>query len=1317
MALKDDIKKTLNKPAPKWAQVLPGGNRSKVPDVSVFTEKLAKTPTIDVSKNIKNPVGRAVASIGEGMVNIPSKLMRNYGQTFTDIGNGNIYTGKGARQFLARTGENALDVLSMGKGKAAVQLGGKFANGAVPFSEILKQSVRQGAKTGGLYGAGYGLTGELQKDQTSARQVLYQALQNGAIGSVFGGIIGGGLPVAGALPGAVRNSLANRRPGAITKEVIPPHYVPSNETAPFNLKTMRAYPKPGYRVSGTNVAGPNGTRISPVDKLLPEQVVERGRKTPTVRDLVGQVREALPRPGMSIQAVDDPLLQEARKYKSAEKFVKKNDPVQYELYKVHKFGGNPWETENIIRVNLFPKEIVKGKGITKNRLLDILKESYDKGYDNVRPSLGIWTKDGKAFMETLVRDGYIDKNYTVLPKIKEWETKSQLTDIWNKANKNVEIQPLYTEALKYKSAEEFVNGFVKSPLSNVERARKTVSERFTLGDNPNVRFEVQKTGRVFVPKIGKYYSKNEAKNLHSSYEQIPEIKVDFVNETSDRINREAVGTGSNLSEIVGNYKSQLTDIWKKAQGDNGKTLKDLGKEVIEALPRPGMSIQDVSKQRGFAETVSRSPLTDKKVVSLLQDANYTPEKNDALVQRATALVENDIDKATEIALRGDDNMSVATASELIKKYQNDGNFTAAANLTKEIATKLTDAGRFIQAASLYNRLTPQGILRYANNELAPHGLELDENDVKVLTEMAKKAGSLTGEDKIIATGKMLQKVQELVPSSFMDKLVTVWKAGLLTNPTTHIANVGGNVTMTGLEAIKDIPATGLDMAASLFTGKRTKTLPSLGAMGSGAWQGAKKAGTFLKTGVDVDQTLGKIDYKQVNIPPVLKQYTQAVFRTLGATDKVFKETLLKKSLHEQAVVDGINRGLSGAQLAEHAKNLYQNPSIQMVETATKDALYGTFNSPNKAAQALGNSAAMNVVAPFKRTPMNIANTILDYSPIGIAKTAYRGVNGSGQRDVVEGLSRALVGSGIIGAGYGLGEAGKMTGNYPQNETERNLWEATGRQPGALKVDDNWQSLNRVSPVGNLLSIGSGMADLGRIKPENVPLAMLSTAGGNLLNQTYLQGVSSLLNAVQDPKRYASSWAENLAKGVIPSVVGAAARYVDPTKRQTNSIGEAVQSRIPGMSQSLLPKVDVFGRKIQNESNPFINPFNTTKAKDTPVTNEIWRLYKNYAGVSLGDPNQSASIGQGLKVELTPEEYTSYQQKTGGVFGNLLNTLISSKQYKGLSDYDKSKAINETVSKVRQMWVMQNARSLQGFPDVYNQIQRQVKLRTPSFFTK
>jgi len=815
---------------------------------------------------------------------------------------------------------------------------------------------------------------------------------------------------------------------------------------------------------------------------------------------------------------------------------------------------------------------------------------------------------------------------------------------------------------------------------------------------------------------------NAFKNRKSVGELIPRHEVPvgifdtgFEQDTANKLR----GLGYQVKVVhgVGKGKSSVS-VTIPEQVQNGQSrLQDVLGQVGEAFPRPGMSVMDVSrKQRGFAETVAQSQMTNKKVVSMLQDANYTPQKNDELVRRATSIVENDIDRATDIALNGDDNMSIATASELIKKFQNDGNFTAAANLTKEVAAKLTEAGRYIQAASLYNRLTPQGIVRYAQQELSKEGLTLNGGQAKVLTDLAKKAGSLKGEEQVIATQKMLDKVREMIPSKFADQLVTVWKAGLLTNPTTHIANVGGNTTMLGLETLKDYPATVLDAIASLATGKRTKTTPSYRAIGSGVVSGAKKAFTYAKTGVDVDETLGKIDYKKVNLPPVIKQYTEFVFRMLGATDKFFKETLLKKSLMEQAKVDGINRGLSGKALRDHANNLFQNPSIDMVKNATEEALYGTFNSRNALTEKLGNSAAVNVVAPFKRTPTNIGARILDYSPYGIGKGFVQGVKGN-QKGFAENVARGAIGTGIGALGYGLGKAGQMTGNYPSNETERALWEAEGRQPGALKVGGSYYGLNRISPVGNILATGAGMADLGRIKPENVPGAMAAVAGKNLLGQTYLQGVSGALNALQDPNRSAATWVENLAKGVIPSIIGAGARAIDPYQRQVNSIGEAVQSRIPGLSQNLLPKVDAFGRKLQNESNPFFDPFNTKKDKSDQTTKEIWRLYKNYSGVSLGKPNESVSLGKGLKIDLTPEEFTAYQQRTGGVFKPLLDQVISSKDYRAMSDYDKAKTINNVISKVRQLWVIQNASSLENKGGLLQQIQEQVKLRTPAFYTR
>ena len=74
-----------------------------------------------------------------------------------------------------------------------------------------------------------------------------------------------------------------------------------------------------------------------------------------------------------------------------------------------------------------------------------LEQEYlkSKGYDGVSAS---YSPDGE---QSLIF------NYDKV-KINPVKTKSQLTDIWNKANKNNADDALINEAKKYKSAEEFV---------------------------------------------------------------------------------------------------------------------------------------------------------------------------------------------------------------------------------------------------------------------------------------------------------------------------------------------------------------------------------------------------------------------------------------------------------------------------------------------------------------------------------------------------------------------------------------------------------------------------------------------------------------------------------------------------------------------------------------------------------------------------------------------------------------------------------------------------------------------------------------------
>lgn len=712
------------------------------------------------------------------------------------------------------------------------------------------------------------------------------------------------------------------------------------------------------------------------------------------------------------------------------------------------------------------------------------------------------------------------------------------------------------------------------------------------------------------------------------------------------------------------------------KGDSSYTNSTIGKE----------------KNRGFIDTVRGSQMTDKEVVKAVS-STYTPRETEKLVQEVNKIIKSDVNKAKDIAYAGSSDESVAMSMELIKHYQNQGDFDSAVQIAEDVAQKLTESGRAIQAASIYNRLTPEGIVRYAQKQINTFNkanpkkpIKLTGSQAKELTELSKEAQSLEGEAKAIATQRMLDKVGEFIPSSKVQQAITIWKAGLLTNPSTHIANVTGNATMLGLENIKDIPATGMDILASLFTGKRTKALPSMGAQAQGMGEGIRKASQFAVTGIDPENVLAKVDYQKVNLPPVLKQYTDTVFRALGVGDKIFRQTLFKKSLYELAQVDGINQGLKGQQLVSHIDDLVKQPPVSMVEQATQDALYGTFNSKNMLAeglsrgkQALGRGRAIaDFIMPFTQTPTNVAARIADYSPLGFVKAGAQAVRGSGQRNVVESLGRGITGTGIAGIGYGLGKEGNLSGTMPTNETEKNLWELQGKTPNSVKIGDTWYNMDKLAPLGNVLGMGGQYAQNG---------SLAETAGQTakgLKDMTFLKGMSSAMDALNDPKRYASSYVENSIASLVPSIVAAYARNQDPVKREVNGVSEAIMNRLPGMRQSLLPNRDALGNEVYYEGNQMFSPMRTSSAKNSPVANEIIRLNEMGGSISLSNADKKVGLLGGAKVELTPEQYDQMNKESGGIIQKLVESAINTPQYQNSKPVDQARFIEKVIQKAREL---------------------------------
>jgi hypothetical protein len=432
-------------------------------------------------------------------------------------------------------------------------------------------------------------------------------------------------------------------------------------------------------------------------------------------------------------------------------------------------------------------------------------------------------------------------------------------------------------------------------------------------------------------------------------------------------------------------------------------------------------------------------------------------------------------------------------------------------------------------------------------------------------------------------------VASLRDPSLSEKFTTLWKAGLLTNVTTHVANVAGNASMAALRGLSNVVGTGLDKIISLGTGKRTMTV-SPGAAVGGLGKGAKKGLNILRTGVNPDDFEGKLDIRgNINfgdsiLGKVANGYTRAVFGSLQAEDALFRGMHQSASLANQAKLIAINEGLKGQARQARIAELLENPTDAMKQTAIEEARIATFNNDNIVASKVGQlkagrnkddsfgskvlSTVVDVTMPFVKTPTNVVARIAEYTPLGLLKLAAGQLNKNtrGQKRLVEDLSKVVTGGAVLALGSALANQGMLTGSLPASPSERAQWEAEGKMPNSIKINGRWYQVNKLAPIGFLFALAADNATSGSVAETGLKGLK------NLTDQTFLTGLSGGIKAVTDPEQNAASYAKQTVSSLIPSGLGAIARVIDPTVRTTGGVGEAIQAKIPGLSSSLAPRL-------------------------------------------------------------------------------------------------------------------------------------------------
>jgi hypothetical protein len=611
-------------------------------------------------------------------------------------------------------------------------------------------------------------------------------------------------------------------------------------------------------------------------------------------------------------------------------------------------------------------------------------------------------------------------------------------------------------------------------------------------------------------------------------------------------------------------------------------------------------------------------------------------------------------------------------------------------------------------------------------------------------------------EQLAVFARSLQRATK--PQMFLE----AWINGLLSGPQTHAANMTGNLAVAAVlieerQMASFLPAWGKEPGVALGEAGAMLQGSVLGIV-----DGLRLAAKTLREGQSQFAS-DKYEYLLTkNQQPMRKAITAenlglsgplgtgvdflgnairlpGVF--LGAEDALFKGMAQRMELHAQAYRKASTEGLRGKSFGDRVAELVDSPTEEMVLSASEFADYATFTkelgATGQAAQRFLNSHPMiKVFLPFFRTPTNIMKFVGERTPLGLLSENVRADIARGGATGQLATAKLVNGSLIMGAAAVLSQAGLMTGSGPKNRSQRQLWFQDGWQPYSLNIGGKYYDMSRLEPIGTLMGIAADIAlinefNQGEVEGKDIEdLAVASALAGYQVfsMKSYLAGVGSWMEAINDPDRAGGRVISQLAGSIVPALVNQTNQaYVDPKIRYVRGSVDAIMARIPGLSDKLEARLDIFGREQLRPGRlgpDIASPMRVSEAKKDPVLDEMNRL-----GMAVSMPSRfvmgrppggSGLFGVGEKdspwhgVELKPKEYTLLVKLAGnglkedGEFGNVgaydfLKAAMKAPEYKELPEDPnapmgtKQAYVKKVIYQYRalaQQWVAENSDRLQ-----------------------
>ena len=768
---------------------------------------------------------------------------------------------------------------------------------------------------------------------------------------------------------------------------------------------------------------------------------------------------------------------------------------------------------------------------------------------------------------------------------------------------------------------------------------------------------------------------------------------------------------------------------------------------------------------------------------LMKTDTYVPETNKGQLAQAderimTSSPEAELQSLRSRVLNGEriTSVDIAVGERLIQYFSKTGSAEQLQDAIQTTALAGTSTGQTLQALTILNHQTPQGQVTWIQRSIEKINKELakkkggtitkdEDGNLKIVNKQGKditdkvKLFDLTPEmmNKIMQSEnqeQMLKNIDEVyeelgqqVPKDMIEKIDSWRYFSMLANARTHIRNMVGNVAMGKMQRAKDKIAGGIEDVVSKFNPEmeRTKTLR----------RADKKVKEFAKNDFKNVEVQSRLELNESKFKPQSRlQNARRTFKsdvmenTLGRLFDL-NDTLLEaedglglKAGYQKALADYLTANkidvdnITDAQLGKARNYAIQQAKEATFHQANALASWVSQIGSNNWQAPKGKMAKffVDAVLPFKKTPMNVAKSGVEYSPVGLLKSAIFDTAKLRKGDIsvnqyIDNISKGLTGTGIALTGYALAKAGILKASGGDDKDKEKYDEEQGKQSYSIEIGGKTYSLDWLAPTGIPLFIGAETYKLfnqeenekgtekrseeDRLNQAIKGASNLLNAGATAINpmseMSMISGLTSALSSynTQDNLGSLGNIMTNAGKSYInqffPTLMGQVAKTGDEYERTTKStatgtIGKAVdqtinqiKNKVPGLRQTLPIKTDIWGKEVKQEVNlplravnNFINPATVKEISTDKVDMELNKLYEENRNSALLPDILTKTVQLNKQTyRLSNKEYAEFTKNYGQTSHKLIENFIKTSDYNKLTQEQKETAISNIYSYAKE----------------------------------